>query len=677
MSSKQAGITQKQMNRSYLSSIKRAAVACAAVLMALAAFAIAPAFASGAETITTANLAGAVISGVTPTGTAVFRQGADNSRKLEVEVEHVNLPAGTVLNVLVGGTKIGTITLDSLGAGQIELETERGRTVPVVNTGTSVAVTNQPGANIVAGTFGSAAPTPTPTPGATPTPTATPSPTPTPGATPTPTPVMNEFEAKLSGAAIGGTVPKGEAEFENLGANREFKVRIENVNLPAGTVLDVLVDGTKVGTITVAPSLQRSELKLETENGQTVPAVNSRTRVVVADKSGATIVAGSFSNIPPQTTPNPTPTPTPAPNSEVRIESRLAGAPINGLTPTGVAKFRSLGGNSKLEVEVEHVNLPVGTILNVFVDGVKVGELTIASTLENEFELETEHGQAVPGVTTASTVVVSNAQGQTILSGVFNTAGIVTQQPNDIDHTTFFVEQQYRDFLGREADDSGLDFWSSEIAKCNGDAACVERSRVNTSGAFFLSIEFQETGYMLYRFNKESFGVMPRRNQFLVDMQAASQGVVVGQLGWEQKLEDNKRRAAETWVERPEFHSQFDGMNDDQFVDALFRNAGVVPAQAERNNLVEGLHSHAETRATVLRKVSDNSEFRRKEQNPAFVLMQYFGYLHRNPDEGADTNMDGFNFWLKKLDDNGGDFHRAEMVRAFIEATEYRHRFEW
>jgi hypothetical protein len=118
-------------------------------------------------------------------------------------------------------------------------------------------------------------------------------------------------------------------------------------------------------------------------------------------------------------------------------------------------------------------------------------------------------------------------------------------------------------------------------------------------------------------------------------------------------------------------------MNDDQFVDALFRNAGVVPAQAERNNLVEGLHSHAETRATVLRKVSDNSEFRRKEQNPAFVLMQYFGYLHRNPDEGADTNMDGFNFWLKKLDDNGGDFHRAEMVRAFIEATEYRHRFEW
>jgi hypothetical protein len=512
----------------------------------------------------------------------------------------------------------------------------------------------------------------------TPTPTPSPTATPTPGATPTPTPVMNEFEAKLAGATINGVTPKGEAEYHIETGGREFRVRIENVNLPAGTVLNVFVDGVKVGTISVAASLQRSELRLKTENGQAVPQINSRTRVVVSDNSGATVVAGSFSNIvQPVPNPGPAPMPTPAPNGETRIEARLAGAPINGLTPTGVAKFRTRNGNRNLEVEVERVNLPAGTILNVFVDGVKVGELVIISTLENEFELETEHGQAVPNITTASNVVVSNTQGQTILSGVFSTAGIVTQQPNDIDHTTFFVEQQYRDFLGREADDSGLDFWSSEIAKCNGDAACVEARRVNTSGAFFLSIEFQETGYMLYRFNKESFGVMPRRNSFLVDMQAASQGIIVGTEGWQAKLEDNKRRAAETWVERPEFHSRFDGMNDDQFVDALYSNAGVVPAQAERNNLVEGLRTHMETRATVLRKVSDNAEFRRKEQNPAFVLMQYFGYLHRNPDEGADTNMDGFNFWLRKLDDNGGDFHRAEMVRAFIEATEYRHRFEW
>jgi hypothetical protein len=283
----------------------------------------------------------------------------------------------------------------------------------------------------------------------------------------------------------------------------------------------------------------------------------------------------------------------------------------------------------------------------------------------------------VPNVTTATTVVVSNAQGQTILSGVFNTAGLVTQAANDIDATTFFVEQQYRDFLGREADDSGLGFWSNEIAQCNGDAACVEARRVNTSGAFFLSIEFQETGYMLYLFNKASFGVMPRRNDFLVRMQAAAQGVIVGEPGWPEKLAANKVAAAESWVARADFQQRFGPLSNAQYVETLFTNAGLFASDAERTALVQGLTSGAETRATVLRKVADNAEFRRREQNPAFVLMQYFGYLHRNPDEGPDADLSGFNYWRQKLEDNGGDFHKAEMVRAFIEATEYRNRFDW
>ncbi|MDQ3743826.1 MAG: DUF4214 domain-containing protein [Acidobacteriota bacterium] len=501
-----------------------------------------------------------------------------------------------------------------------------------------------------------------------------------------------KIEAALSGAAIGGLTPKGEAEFEQKSdGSRKLEVEVEHVNLPSGTVLDVLVDGQKVGSLTL-DSLMAGKLELETEHGQTFPLVNSRTRVVVADANGNTIVAGSFGDITPTPTPtpgaSPTPTPgasptpmpspSPTPTSEVRIESLLAGGAIGGLTPKGHAKFRSRNGESEFEVEVEKVNLPAGTALNVLVDGLKVGELRLAATLEGELELESEHGANVPAVTSASTVVVTNAGGQTILSGAFNSGSTAeTEKENDIDDSNFFVEQQYHDFLDREPDDSGLDFWKAEIERCGGDDACAQRARVNTSGAFFLSIEFQETGYMLYRFQKETTGKMPRRNDFLVWMQQAAQGLVVGQTGWEQKLEDNKRRVADDWVNRPDFHARFDQMTDDQFVDALFANAGVRPAEAERNDLVEGLRQGRETRATVLRKVSDDAEFKRKEQNPAFVLMQYFGYLHRNPDEGADTDMSGFNFWLRKLDDNGGDFHKAEMVRAFIESGEYRNRFDW
>jgi Domain of unknown function (DUF4214) len=680
MSSKTPGvIRQNLMNRLFLSSFGRAAVACVALVATLAAFAAAPAFANDDETIIEAGLVGAALGGQTPHGKAVFRQRPGNDLKLEVEVEDVNLPAGTVLNVLIGGQQVATLTLGALRAGEVELETERGQSVPAITNGTSVAVRNQSGANIVTGAFGTAAPTPTP--GASPSPTPTPgaSPTPTPGATPSPTPVMNEFDADLTGAAINGIVPEGDAEYSIEFNNREFRVRVEEVNLPAGTLLNVLVDGVKVGTLAVAPSLDRSELKLKTENGQAVPQVNSRTRVVVTDQAGATLLAGSFSNIPQVLgAPGPAPMPTPNPTTgETRIESRLAGAAIGGLTPTGVAKFRTRPDNRNLEIEVEKVNLPAGTVLNAFVDGVKVGELALGPTLEAEFELESERGQFVPNVTTATRVVVSNQQGQTLLSGVFNTAGLVTQAANDIDATTFFVEQQYRDFLGREADDSGLGFWSNEIAQCNGDAACVDRSRVNTSGAFFRSIEFQETGFMLYLFNKASFGVMPRRNDFLVRMQAVTQGFIVGQEGWREKLAANKAAAAEAWVARADFQQRFGALTNEQYVNALFTNAGVTLTDAERAALVGGLNAGGETRETVLAKVADNAEFKRREQNPAFVLMQYFGYLHRNPDEGRDSDLTGFHFWLKKLEDNGGDFHKAEMVRAFIEAGEYRDRFQW
>jgi hypothetical protein len=488
--------------------------------------------------------------------------------------------------------------------------------------------------------------------------------------------VVSKIEAEFAGASLNGMIPRGEAETVLFSdGNRKFEVTVENVNLPNGTVLNVLVDQTKVGTLTLAGLL--GKLELETKDGQTVPPVNSRTRVVVADLAGLTIVAGSFSNIPPPQ-PSPTPTPSPNPNGEIRLESRLAGAAINGLSPTGHAKFQSrvANGRRKLNVEIEKVNLPTGTILNVLIDNTKVGEIKLSATLENELELDTENGMPVPAVTTASTVVIANPQGATILSGTFNTAG--TPVPgNDIDDDAYFVEQQYRDFLDREADDSGLDFWRGQISRCDNVADCIERARINTSGAFFLSIEFQETGYLLYRFNKASFGTMPRRNDFLVEMQATARGVVVGQPGWEQQLQDNKREAAERWTRRQDFRDRFEQLSNREFVGQLFQSIGVNPTQQQREDLISRLDSGLETRGSTLRRIAENAEFSRRESNAAFVLMQYFGYLHRNPNEGPDSDLSGFNFWLNKLNEHRGDFREAEMVKAFLRAGEYRQRFDW
>ncbi|MET0647309.1 MAG: DUF4214 domain-containing protein, partial [Pyrinomonadaceae bacterium] len=73
--------------------------------------------------------------------------------------------------------------------------------------------------------------------------------------------------------------------------------------------------------------------------------------------------------------------------------------------------------------------------------------------------------------------------------------------------------------------------------------------------------------------------------------------------------------------------------------------------------------------------LTDDAEFRQREFNRAFVLMQYFGYLRRAPNESPDSNFDGYNFWLSKLNQFNGDFVRAEMVKAFILSNEYQQRF--
>jgi len=73
--------------------------------------------------------------------------------------------------------------------------------------------------------------------------------------------------------------------------------------------------------------------------------------------------------------------------------------------------------------------------------------------------------------------------------------------------------------------------------------------------------------------------------------------------------------------------------------------------------------------------VASNAAFRQQEQNQAFVLMQYFGYLRRDADATPDSDFSGYNFWLNKLNSFGGNYVDAEMIKAFITSIEYRQRF--
>src|SRR5204863_6592437 len=71
-----------------------------------------------------------------------------------------------------------------------------------------------------------------------------------------------------------------------------------------------------------------------------------------------------------------------------------------------------------------------------------------------------------------------------------------------IDDSDFYVQQQYVDFLNRFPDPSGFNFWVGNFTPCGGSPQCIDVLRVNVSAAFFLSIEFQQTGYLVERLYK-------------------------------------------------------------------------------------------------------------------------------------------------------------------------------
>ena len=167
-----------------------------------------------------------------------------------------------------------------------------------------------------------------------------------------------------------------------------------------------------------------------------------------------------------------------------------------------------------------------------------------------------------------------------------------------------------------------------------------------------------------------------RLNEFLSDTQEIGQGVIVGQGNWQQQIESNKLTFTTAFVQRARFLTAFPAsMTAAQFVDTLNANAGNPLSSSERNQLVSDLSTNGKTRAQVLRAVAEDADLNSAESNRAFVLMQYFGYLRRNPNDPQDSDHTGYDFWLTKLNQFNGNYVEAEMVKEFITSIEYRQRF--
>jgi hypothetical protein len=260
-------------------------------------------------------------------------------------------------------------------------------------------------------------------------------------------------------------------------------------------------------------------------------------------------------------------------------------------------------------------------------------------------------------------VSLNNPLGATL--GVRSTATVtildndLAPGPNPIDNTNFFVRQQYLDFLGREPDPGGFAGWTSTINNCApGDTSC---DRIHVSQLFFQSAEFQDRGYFVYRFYPVAFGRKPDYAEFVSDLASVSGFLDANQ------LEAAKVAFIAGFMARPAFVSAYNSLNNTQYVDALLNTAGVtlLPSPATRQAMINGLNGSTLTRGQALRQIVESAEVSSKYNHQAYAVMEYFGYLRRQPDGG-------YLAWIAVLD---GSNDPRGMVTGFVNSLEYRNRF--
>jgi hypothetical protein len=264
---------------------------------------------------------------------------------------------------------------------------------------------------------------------------------------------------------------------------------------------------------------------------------------------------------------------------------------------------------------------------------------------------------------------------------------------NPLDTPEYFVRQHYLDFLGREPDEAGFNFWSDDINSCGADAFCINPRRIAVSDAFFFEPEYQRTGSYVFRLYRAAFGnQQPAPNPDLSNAAEAAKlpsytafmsdrGRVLGG----PRLVQSQKDLASDFVQRPEFLAKYPAAQGaTEFIDAVLstvRDSTGADLASQRSALLDLYNDSGDGgRAAVLYRLADddlagspidNRSFVNAEYNRTLVFTQYAGYLRRNADIG------GFLFWLDQV--NGAPLRNISkqhaMVCSFITSGEYQLRF--
>jgi len=216
-----------------------------------------------------------------------------------------------------------------------------------------------------------------------------------------------------------------------------------------------------------------------------------------------------------------------------------------------------------------------------------------------------------------------------------------------LNNTTEFVKQVYRDFLNREADQAGLDYWVNGI-----DAGLLTRAECVES--FLLSAEFGGNVSPVTRLYFSYFLRIPDYDGLIY---------WISQYGAGMSLTD----ISEFFVQSAEFIATYGSLTNAEFVNLVYLNVlERTPDQAGLDYWVGLLDAGSLTRGEVMTGFSESAEYKATSASEIYVTMTYIGLLRRSPDQT------GFDFWVATLDSGGSGLG---LIDGFLVSAEYAARF--
>jgi hypothetical protein len=315
----------------------------------------------------------------------------------------------------------------------------------------------------------------------------------------------------------------------------------------------------------------------------------------------------------------------------------LTNCNVNGGNASARCDYTAVGGTLSFAAGESSKIITIPLINDVFVEGPEVLRVTLSNPTG-----------AVFGTPSTATLTLTDND-------------TTTGAANPIDDRAFLIRQLYLDFLNREPEPSGLAAWLNRLNTCPQPGETIQNcDEIEVASAFFRSPEFFDRSYFVYNVYEVAFGRQPQYEEYQRDIRLVSGFLTT------EELEARKQAFVLEVTQRQEFRNRYGSITDSgAFVDALLQTAGVQIDASTRAVLISELANSQIQRWDVLRRVVNTPQVNLKFFNKAFVVVEYFAFLRRNPDIN-------YLHWIDVLKTTG-DYR--EMIRGFLFSAEYRSRF--